>query len=306
VDRRRFLETGAAGAAAALAGSACAPSFRIAERKPNEMPPDMKGYVSRIDAGMKRLESWDSTSWAPAWKGNRSEADALGRTALQSMFLTGMVGDLPLQGQVHPEIQARLESNVPLMDEATERMSNFLRAQAALDLGGVQRALRDHGAGPRIITSLDDVAGDLGVSSWRRAQTKALFSNAEWRLRNQPPGLVVSEYLEKVDRLGDSDVTREARQQTFAARLADEAFWTAQEQTTKTKRQARISRGARVLGYGALTFAGGAVLIAVGSGLETDAEGVPLGIGLVLGTVGVITMLVGLIILIVGLATPGP
>jgi hypothetical protein len=265
----------------------------------------MNAYVARIDAGMKRLDSWSSETWAPAWKGNRSEADALGRTALQSMFLTGMVGDLPLEGQLHPEIQARVEAGVPVMDEATERMSTFLRAQSALELGGVQRALRHHDAGPRILTSLDDVAGDLGVSPWRRDQTRSLFSNAEWRLRNQPPGLVVSEYLEKVDRLGDSDVSREARGQSLAARLADEAFWTAQDPVTRTKRQARIRRGAKVMGYGVLTFAGGAALVALGDGGGGENGGL-IAAGLITGTVGVIMILVGLVILIVGLATPGP
>jgi hypothetical protein len=208
-----------------------------------------------------------------------------------------MVGDLPLVGQMHPEIQARVDAGVPLMDEATDRMSTFLRAQSTMELGGVQRALRDHAAGPRILTSLDEVAGDLGVSPWRREQTRSLFSSAEWRLRNQPPALVVSEYLEKVDRLVDSDVTRDAREQTIAARLANEAFW--QAQTSDTKRHARISRGARVMGYGVLTIAGGAVLIATGLGPAVV-------LGVVAGTVGVIMVLVGLVILLVGLGTPDP
>jgi hypothetical protein len=270
------------------------------ERRPGAMPDDMGAYINRIDAGMKRLEPWSSATWAPEWKGNRANADALGRTALQSMFLTGMVGDLPLEGQMHPEIQARVDAGIPLMDDATDRMSTFLRGQSATDLASVQRALRDHAAGPRIFSALDDVAGELGVSPWRRAQTRSMFSGAEWRLRNQPPALVVSEYLEKVERLIDSDVTREARQQTVAARLADEAFWAAQE--TKTKREARISRGARLMGFGVLTFAGGAGLAALGA----NGADPLLAVGLITGTVGVIMILVGLVILLVGLGTEGP
>jgi hypothetical protein len=197
-----------------------------------------------------------------------------------------------------------MEAGQPIMDEATDRMSAFVRAQSVSELDAVQRALRSHDAGPRILTSLDAVAGDLGVSPWRREQTRSLYSNAEWRLRNQPPALVVSEYLEKVDRLAESDVNTEARQQALAARLAPDAFWAAQvqAQATKTRRQARISKGGRVMGQGVLIFAGGALLVAVGA-IGADPLAV---IGVVAGTVGVIFFLVGLVILLVGLATPGP
>jgi hypothetical protein len=222
------------------------------------------------------------------------------------MFLTGMVGDLPIEAQLHPEIQKRVEANLPVMDEATDRMSAYLRARSALELGGVQRALRHHEAGTRIITSLDEVAEDLGVSPWRREQTRSLFSSAEWRLRNQPPELVVSEYLEKVDRLSASDINRAAQQQGLAARLADEAFWAAQPQdpSGKTTRQKRISRGGKVMGIGVLIFAGGAGLVAMGDSGNSDGGSGMIALGLVAGTVGVLTFLVGLVILLVGLATP--
>lgn len=299
MDRRGFLGTGAAAAAAALAGSACAPGFRLTERGPVEMPTDMDGYIGRIDSGMERLSRYSTEPWTPEFKGDRATADAIGRTALQAMFFTGMVGDLPREGQMHPEIQARIQANMPLMDEATGRMTDFLHGSTSRDLLTVQRALRDHQAGPQVFSALDSAAGDLGVSAWRRAQTRALFTNAEWRLRNQPPALVVSEFLEKVDRLVASDVPHEARQQEFAAILAREAFW-AQEQP-ETKRHRRISKGGRTMGYGALTFAASGLVIVLGSGTGVYFLA---GVGLVGATVGVVMMLVGLVILLVGLATP--
>lgn len=289
MDRRRFLGVNAASAASLLAASAAAPTMRLTERRPDEMPADMDEYLARIDAGMTRLAGWSSAEQFPEWRGDRAHVDALGRAALQSIFLTGMVGDLPTDGQVHPGVQRRLEAAMPVMDEAVDSMTAYLRTRPASELAIVQAALRDHGAGPRIIGMMDEEAESLGLSEWRRAQTRTLLASAEWRLRNLAPELVVSEYVGKVERMVAADVREEAATQELAARAAEAAFWAAE----KSKRDRRISRGARTMGYGVLVFAGGAAIAAAGA--------VP---GLFVGTVGVIMILVGLIILLVGLATP--
>jgi hypothetical protein len=258
------------------------------------MPSDMDAYITRIDTSMERMGRWSSATWVPGFSGNRDTADAIGRSAFQSIYFTGMVSDLPLEGQLHPGMQERIEANMPLMDEATDRMADFLRAQTPADLAAVQLALREHNAGARIFTALDDEAGVLGVSDWRREQTRTIYSNAEWRLRNQPPSLLLSEYLEKVERLGASDVPTETRTQALAARLAEEAFWASQP--PRTKRQARLRRGGKVMGYGVLTLAAGGAIVAAGAD-----------VGVFVMTAGVVMVLVGLVILLVGLATPsGP
>ena len=292
MDRRKFIGTGAASAASVLAGSACAPMTRLSDPRPRTVPADMDAYVSRIDASMERMGRWSSAAWAPGFQGNRDAADAIGRSAFQSMYFTGMVNDLPIEGQLHPGMQERIAAHMPLMDDATDRMTDFLRAQTPADLATVQRALRDHNAGAQIFTALDDEAGVLGVSDWRREQTRTIYSNAEWRLRNQPPSLLVTEYLEKVERLGASDVPTEARTQALAARLAEEAFWATD--APPTERQARLRRGGKVMGFGVLTFAAGAAIVAGG------AFG-----GVFVATAGVVMVLVGLVILLIGLATPG-
>ncbi|MEO7367005.1 MAG: hypothetical protein ABIZ36_03550 [Gemmatimonadaceae bacterium] len=294
MDRRRFIGTGAASAASVLAGSACVPLARLSDPRPRAVPGDMNAYLARIDASMERMGRWSSATWAPEFKGNRQAADAIGRSAFQAMYLTGMASDLPLEGQLHPGMQERIEANMPLMDEATDRMSDFLRAQTPADLATVQLALREHSAGARIFTALDDEAGVLGVSDWRRDQTRTIYSNAEWRLRNQPPSLLLTEYIEKVERLGASEVSNETRTQALTARLAEEAFWASE--APPNKRHARINRGGKVMGYGVLTFAAGAGIVAAGSVA-----------GLFVATVGVVMLLVGLVILLVGLSTPnGP
>lgn len=292
MDRRRFLGVNAASAASLLAGSAAASSMRLPERRPDEMPADMDAYLARIDAGMARLGQWSSAERFPHWTGDRAAVDAAGRAAFQAMFFTGMVGDLPTDGQLHPGVQQRIEATMPIMDAAVDSMTAFLRERPASDLAVVQAALRDHDAGERIIALIDEEAASLGLSEWRRSQTRTLFANVEWRLRNQPPELMVSEYVGKIERMVAADAREEAATQALAARAAEAAFWQVQ---ARSKRDKRISRGARTMGFGVLVFAGGAAIVAAGGA-----------VGLFIGTVGVVMVLVGLIILLVGLATPGP
>lgn len=288
MDRRRFLEAGTASAASLLAASACMPAMRLSERRASAAPDDMDAYLARIDEGMARIGRWSSADHAPLLVAGSAESDTLGRVALQSLYMTAMVGDLPVPAQMHAGIQERVERAMPVFDLASDSMAAFLRSREQDDLAIVQAALRDHGAGARIIDLLDAEAASLGVSEWRREQTRSIYANSEWRLRNQPPSLLVSEYLDKVDRLSAADLRTEAAAQSLGARVAEEAFW----QADRDPRSRRISRGARTMGYGLLTFAGGGAIVAAGA--------FP---GVFVMTVGAIMMIVGLVILLVGLAT---
>lgn len=289
MDRRRFLGVNAASAASLLAGTSTAPMLRLPDRRPDEMPADMDAYLERIDDGMAHLGRWSSAHHFPDWQGDRASVDALGRAALQSIFLTGMVGDLPTEGQVHAGVQQRIRAAMPIMDEAVDSMTAYLRARPEGELAIVQAALRDHGAGARVIGLMDTAAEQLGLSEWRRAQTRTLLAGVEWRLRNLAPELVISEYVGKVERMVAADAREEAATQALAARAAEAAFWA----TEMSKRDRRISRGARTMGYGVLVFAGGAAIVMAGA--------FP---GVFVGTVGVVMFLVGFLILLVGLATP--
>ena len=288
MDRRRFLEAGTASAASLLAASACAPAMKLAEQRPTEAPADMEAYLARIDAGMARLGRFSSANHPPFMTYHTPESDALAQATLQSLFLTGMVGDLPVPAQLHQGVQDRVERAMPTFDAATDGMMAFLRSRDAEELALVQSVLRDHAAGPRIIDALDEEAASLGLSSWRRDQTRTIYANAEWRLRNQPPSLLISEYVEKVERLTAADVEAEASAQVLAARAAEDAFWRA----SGDLRSRRIRRGAKALGYGLLIFAGGGAVVAAGAWP-----------GVFVMTAGVVTMLIGLVILLVGVLT---
>ena len=289
MDRRRFLEAGTASAASLLAASACAPALKLAVPRASTAPDDMDAYIARIDAGMDRLGRWSSADVAPLARRPDPATDALGQAALQSLFLTGMVGDLPLPAQLHPGIQERVERAMPLFDRASDSMTAFLRSRTPNDLAIVQAALRDYGAGARIVDRLDAEAAALGLSEARREQTRSIYAHAEWRLRNQPPALLIGEYVDKMERLASSDVRAEAAAQGIGAQAAEEAFWAA-----RGTRERRITRGGRTMGWGVLIFAVGGGIVAAGA--------FP---GVFVMTAGAVTFIVGIMILLVGLATPG-
>ena len=290
MDRRNFVKSGATSAASLLAASAYAPALLLSHPRMVEAPPDMDAYLTRIDDGMARLGRWSSADYLtvrPA-ASTLKEADPLGSAALQSLYIAAMVGDLPIEAQKHPGIQARVLDAMPIMDRATTSMAEFLRSRQPSDLLVVQTGLRDYGAGPRIIAALDGGAQAIGVSDRRREHTRSIYANVEWRLRNQPPDLIVSEYLEKVDRLTEADVRRAATVQGLGAQLAEEAFWQAERST----RDRRISRGGKTMGFGLLVFAVGGAIVAGGSFA-----------GAFVMTAGAVMMLVGLVMLLVGLGT---
>jgi hypothetical protein len=294
MDRRRFIGSGTASAIGLVGTAGTAASVlpgRLPAQRLGAMPADMDDYLARLDAGTERIGRWSTVDVVPDWRGDRAEGDRIAQTALQSLFITGMIADLPIEGQMRPEVQRRIHDAIPLMDEATARTTAFLASRTAADLSYVQVGLRDYDAGARIFAAFDREAAANGLSEWRRAQTREIFAQAEWRLRNQPPELIVGEYIDKVEKLGAADIPGESQLRTLAAQAGEKAFW--EQSGEKTLHQARISRGLKVMGFGLLIFAGGALIAAAGA--------VP---GVFVATVGAVTLIVGLIILLVGAFTP--
>jgi hypothetical protein len=151
----------------------------------------------------------------------------------------------------------------------------------------VQAALRDENAGAKIIDRFDSMAAAAGVSERRRAHTRAILGQTEWRLRAQPPGTVVAEYVDKVERLVASDVASEMRARKLAARLGEETFWQEPQPSTGSR---GVSSGLIVMGFGLLLLAVGAAVASGGSGDLSGAY---------VMTAGGVLLLIGLIVTIV-------
>jgi uncharacterized membrane protein YgdD (TMEM256/DUF423 family) len=250
----------------------------------------MDAYLARVDAGMAHIGRVSVTSQFPKWKGDRDAADELFRGSMQSLYLTGMFGDLPVKAQAHPGMQDRMWAAMPTMDRAAEGMTSFLSSRTPQDLRTVQAALRNPDVGRTIITSIDTHAANIGVSAQRRAQSQVMMGQVEWRLRSQPPALVVREYLDKVEKLSETDVAAEARQRLAIAQLGDEVLWQGAAQGPKN---GAVRQGGRIMGLGIVVFLGSALLTAVGA--------TPF---VFVATVGALMFIIGFLVFLVGLGSP--
>lgn len=313
MDRRRFLEVGATSGltlAATPHGAAANPERAVPRPGP---VPDMDAYLARVDAGMARIGAWSVTAAVPNFAGDSAETDALARSALQALFLTGMIGDLPLEQQFHPGMQERAWAAVPLMDDALERMDHFIGSRSGAELARAQAALRGGDVvADRVADALDREAALSGVSAWRRQQLRGMVRQAAWRLANQPPELLIDEYRDKISKVDGSDIAAELRRRIADGRVSERIFWDRAPaggvvsagdvvQRPRTQRERRIARGSRAMGIGLLIFLG-SVGIGVIGGENSDGT---LAVALIGGTVGAIWFLIGFLILLAGLATPG-
>lgn len=308
MERREFLRAGAIGSSgfAMLGVSSCAMLPKLAGLPgAGRLLPDMDAYLARMDGGLAEVAR---SSPSALRLGDRADpaADELARASLRTLYTTAMFADLPQEGQLHPGMQQRLWDAMPDMDRATSGMSDLLASQSPGDLARVQRALQSsRNPAMDMAAELDGHAARWGISDRRRLQTRLMVADANWRLRNQPPGLVVGETLGKVQRVLASDVSREAREDWFAGRVGEELFWAQQAPAaggaqakppgtgpTKSTRKKRITRGAILMGLGAAA-------LGLGIAMDPNAES-----GLiVVATVGAVLIVVGFIILLVGLAS---
>ena len=311
MDRREFIRVSATGASGilVLGAASCASVPKIPLGRPEEQDlPDMESYLARVDAGMRTIARWSPTEGYPGYPGDRAAADRLARGSLRTLYMTAMFSDLPEAGQRHVGMQDRIWAAMPEMDEATAEMEAFLASRSDQDLRTLQGALRSsRNPGMEIFGALDQHAAACGVSLRRRLQTRVLMTEANWRLRNQPPSLVVQESLEKVRKVTATDISRAGQEDWIAARAGEAIFWQEQLRTDvsgeataapdsarqgRSLRQKRLRRGARLMGIGLLV--GGVAAAA------TAAGAVPF---VFVATVGAVMILVGLITLLVGIAT---
>jgi hypothetical protein len=311
MDRRDFLRITTTGASGILifGTPSCAAIPKLSPSRTRLALPDMDSYLSRVDSGMKSIDGWRPSEPFPEYRGDREFADSLCRKSLRTLYMTAMFSDLPAEGQLHPGMQDRIYAVMPEMDEATSGMEAFLESRSAEELDRLRKALRTS-ANPamQIFEAIDTEAARCGVSERRRLQTRWMMTDANFRLRNQPPALVIHQSLDKVRKAAETDITREARADLITGRVAERLFWeeqnrqepaakgsddkSAPDSPPRSKRQRRISRGAKLMGIGVLL--GGIAAI----GIAADASAF-----LFVATVGAVFIIIGLITLLVGLAT---
>jgi hypothetical protein len=294
MDRRSFVQRGLVGASGMAAAGK--PILVSAAQTGGSPLYPLDDYLARMDAGLQRVREWSILDALPDYGGDAGMVDDLGRKAFTSLYMTAMFTDLPLEEQIRPEVQSRLWAVQSTMDAAMDDMTAYLRSRTKEDLTAVQRAIReDPAALDRVAEMIDVEAARTGISDERRRSTRRMIEHLGWRMANQPPSLLVDEYLQKIEKIETSNVEDAARQRWLASKLGEEAFWAA-AQEEQSLRQRRLSRGLRNMGIGAVLFLGGYLL-------ATSSDGDSAGVGAITGTVGAIWFLVGLIQLLMGAGT---
>lgn len=323
MDRRKFVKlgilTGATGVAVLNSTSGAAVRF-LESTVPEDPPPDMDEILSRMDAGMRKISTWnlvDDFTGTTDPSPDRERANQVARNAVKSLYVTAMFCDMPVAAQVQPGAQKRIMAALPEMGTAAERMEEYLDTHGKLSDEQLQAFLRrDDDPGMRFLENFNNLAKDQGITAQRRLQIRAMTTNILWRLKNQPPDLLLSECNEKMKRVSASSGSDIAAQRLVAAHVTEEAFWQwqeepdggpddevpeyvnwdefgkAQDKELNKKKVGSVSKGAKMMGIGLLMLGAGAGLAAAGA--------TP---GLVLGTVGAIFFLIGLIRLLAGLVS---
>jgi len=287
-----------------------------------EPPPDVDEVLANMDEGMRRISEWNPVDDFMGSAGDcpkRAEANRVARNAVKSLYVTAMFNDLPVDSQLQPSVQKRIQSALPEIDASAKEMDSYLDANFQVSDEEMQACLsRDDDPGMRFLQQFNDLAGAHGVTARRRLQVRAMTTNILWRLKNQPPELLINECNDKMERATTSAGPEAAARRLLASRVTEEAFWSWQQQQEgepedlseysgwsaepnedsgeledgeekKKDERSLATRGARMMGIGLLIFGVGAAL-AVGGAWP----------GVIAGTVGAIYFLIGLIKVIVG------
>ncbi len=295
MDRRKFIEIGAGAGAAgivSLSSASCAPALPQMGSlggSPGKSRQDLDLHLATLDRGLGLLAE-ANLAGSPTWPGYQ-EKNQLTRDALRTLYFSGMLGDLPIESQIAPQVQQRLWQMAPEVDSTVASMTDYLEHLTSSEWAELQLFLRYRNNPAMVLAEeLTDHAAMHGMSRSRRLQTRAIITNTALRLRSQPPEAVVGEYLETMRKTADSDAVDAMARRNLAARLSEEAFWRHQDAASLPLAQP-TPRGLRTMGWGLVIFAAGAVVVAAGA---FD--------GVFVMTAGAVVMLVGLIQLLINAA----
>ena len=290
MDRRTFIDAGAgAGLLSALTLAQSSPLSGLTgplTGGPVAAPEDLDEYLDTVDRGLDTIAEGDMATFLPGDERSLGDQTSLARGALRALYLTGMIGDLPLEMQVDRRVQDRLWRMAPEVNESVTSMLSHLDEVTSSEWVDLQETLRrPTNPGVAIAEALTRKGALAGMSRKRRLQTRAMITHIALRLRSQPPDGLVQEYKDKVSRVMDSDGFDAMARRNLAAELGEQAFW---DLSGRQEPEGGTPAGIKTLGWGVAITGAGTVIVLAGA--------FP---GVFVMTVGVIVMLVGLIQLIV-------
>jgi len=321
MDRRELLRAGALSSAsvAALTTGGCAPPATGAQLGGLPLSGvDLEGFLGRFDRGLSDIQAsrfvtgfTESLGGSPipeARRGHVDERERDFREALSSLYLTQTFRDLPPETQFHPEVQRRMLDNIHSIDASVLRMTDRLEQLGARERDELRATLKRHpDLAMRIAEVVDEQAAVAGLTPERRRDFRSIMTQAAFRLKNQPPSVLIDEYVRKARRATAPDAPEFRRSLELAAAASERYFWergieltsaatTGGPKTKVGQPKAKPTPGSDVVLSGAILLGVGVVIFGVSAAI-VSAGWFPGVFGM---TVGAVTFAVGLIVLIVG------
>lgn len=294
MDRRRFL--GASLVGGGLVGvSACAPggaAVLSADTAPPPMSEDeVQQFLRNLEGQMARIGQTEPASdlLLPSDRlpeSLRTRAKELVRKTLRTLLLAGSVSDLPLDGRVHPDVQARLFAGMQEMDDAASGMRSFLRSLTPTEQADIGRALRDDpDLGMRVMGAIDTEASAIGVPWQRRLHLRRLAAHICGRMKQSTP-LFLDDTLKKIEKVAVQDTDLVAAERRLLVQLGEEDFARMREQVAAAQARWHIAYGTHQYYYGAPATAPQKDPPKRGTALLTTG-GILMGFGLIHAGVGI-------------------
>ncbi len=314
MHRRLFLGIGA-GAAAVTATGACGtlgtpPLWTGDDANPVRAIDEIERRVEAASAWRLDLSEVPRKSATPPLEITAERYDLV-RKGARSMALIGALHELSPGLRAHPDIQSRVFSAVPEMDEAvlgTRAALLQLRPDHHLDIR--QRFQASPGLAMEIGSAIVDSARAIGTAWPGRARVRGLATAAAWRLDHESPAVLISDFDDKVRRLARARSVTAPLQRELQARIGEEAFWAHQQRLAamgpldEDRRVAGWKNGKYYKDYNddetnddsgmstgttvGLVLLGGAVLLGIIAGATANAG---------VGTVAALFLLIGLIVI---------
>lgn len=321
MDRRDLLRASALSSAsvATLAAGGCArPASPTHMGGLSLSGVDLEAFLGRFDRGLADIQTsrfvagfTESLGERPIPEARRAHVDERERDfreALSSLYLTQTFRDLAPETQFHPEVQRRMLDNIHAIDASVFRMTDRLEQLGAREREEVRTTLKRHpDLAMRIAEVVDEQAAVAGLSPARRRDFRSIMTQAAFRLKNQPPGVLIDEYVRKARRATAPDGPEFRRSLELAAEAGEHYFWergieltaagpTGVRKAKSARPKAKAEPGKEVIMSGAILLGVGVIIFGVSAAI-VSAGWFPGVFGL---TVGAVTFAVGLIVLIVG------
>lgn len=336
MDRRSFFSnTAALGAgAAAIPLIGCGPSLRsgpVGTFSEAEAAALVAGLRRSLDATTNlrvasRLVPDSGLAEEPGLRGRLDFADALADKAVHALLIADVGGRFRSNLADPERVAPYLAEFAPLLDDAvTEHTALLARAPVRQKRLVSERIRRDPGLPMRLGEELDAHARALGVSADGRGKMRRILAEVSARSRVQSFGVVVDDYVDKVQRVAARCGQDVAFARALATSASAEALWAiapsapaatapaastsppwgSQATDPETPRvvDARVRGGSRTIRTGLWTGGIGLATFGLGAGIAAAGGGIGSGIGVVgllVATLGAVTVLVSLIMLLAG------